>query len=149
MESEKLGKAYAFLCCDAGLDEIQTELSAISSNPQARIPEELDLRPYLLKERIQKIPVGFRHVSEKFVEYGIDRVIEANWPGATNEEAAVLLNDILGYVSNSTLYSEAESSSFLGEIGYVKFGEAYFLRNEREIPLKKIEVEIDGKPYYF
>ena len=140
MENKK-GTSYAFFNCDATKQEIEKEMPKIRDFAQT--PGELEL---LLHENTGKLQLDTK--LKQIVStprdsrilrsgVGVDSpevvpledlkyVLEAKYSGATNEETASELGDVMNYLS----YSDVNNLSFNGKIAYEKDGEYLFRESD-------------------
>ncbi len=112
------GKAYGFFNCNAPQEEIETYFPMIRRD--ARTPSQLELS---LIEGMDNL-LGDEQIkaeAEGAKSQGIRYVLEATYPGATNETTAKELGDILNLLQATSLYEPKEK--FCGLVLYKHDGE--------------------------
>ena len=110
------GKAYAFFSCNASLPQMLGELPKIRQ--VAKIPSKLELSlstgPVVFN-CIHKEP-ALRELAQEANEAGLNYILEAKYPGKSNQEAADQVADVLNQAYQSPLYADGEK--FFGDVLY-------------------------------
>ncbi|MBI2044688.1 hypothetical protein HYT23_01380 [Candidatus Pacearchaeota archaeon] len=114
----KTGKAYAFFNCGSSKEKIEEELPF--TRKCVKTPGELELS---LIDDISSLKGDSQllQIAEESKEAGINYVMEATYPNATNHKTADELASILNQAYQSPLYEDGET--FIGEIFYKLNGE--------------------------
>ena len=111
---KKAGKAYGFFYCSASKEEIGADLPNIRH--AAETPSQLEIS---LIEGVENLKgdKGLMALARAAKESGDNYVIEATYPGETNEKTARELWDILSMAyTGSELYPKGEE--FKGDVVY-------------------------------
>jgi len=107
----RIGEAYTFFYCDASKKEIEKELYDFKNfiDPQRReqIPSELELSLTKGMDNVRGDP-KLVSLAEEAQEQGINYLLKATYPGATNRAAAEELKDISNQLYTSQLYEKGE-----------------------------------------
>ncbi len=116
-----MGKAYGFFECRASKEAIELEIPTIRR--LVKTPSKLELS---LIEGMENVRGDSRLISlaKAAKEQGINYLLDATYPDATNRETADELSAILNQAYQSPLYGKREP--FMGEIIYEENGEYVF-----------------------
>ena len=123
----KIGKAYGFFRCTASKEAIEAEIPAARHVAQTPSPLELSLQGSgaLRGDR------ALIKIAQEAQENGINYVVEATYPGATHEQTATELGNVVNNLHTESLYEESRlhgsMEPFYGEVFY-KHGGGYASR---------------------
>jgi len=122
MEKEvNYGTAYAFFDCRASKDQIETELPNIRQC--VKTPSKLELS---LTEGVENLTGDTELVAlaKEAKEGGMRYVLQAKYPGATNNQTADEVASIMNQAYQTPLYADKEE--FRGGIVYQEKGQYVF-----------------------
>lgn len=123
--TKEYGEAYGFFYCDTGKEAIERELPTIRE--LAQTPSEIEIK---LIDDIKGFSKGIkddeelRNLSQEALKSGINYVLHAKCPNATNERTASEVGDILNQAYQSPLYKKDEE--FRGDVVYKEKGRYLF-----------------------
>ncbi len=108
-----VGKAYGFFYCNASKQEIETELPAIRE--LVRTPSQLEL---FLIEGMDNVKDDKRLTAlvQEAKQDGINYMLQAKYPNATNKQTADEIASVLNQAYQSPLYET--NAPFKGAIVY-------------------------------
>mgnify|MGYP001566595669 FL=1 len=121
--TNSVGKAYGFFYCNAPKNQIEEYLPTIRECAQTPSKLELSLNDI---SSFQSEDSELTSLAQEAKQQGINYVLEANYPQATNEKTADELSAVLNQAYQSPLYETGES--FKGAIVY-KQGNSYIFRD--------------------
>jgi hypothetical protein len=121
IEGTGIGKAYGFFECPASKQRIEAALPLIRED--VKIPSDLELT---LIEGMDNLKGDAKLIAlaQQAKRAGIQYVLEAKYPGASNEQASIELNTILNQAYLSSLYNKGDQLN--REIVYEQNGEYLF-----------------------
>ena len=118
---DSVGRAYALFYCSASKQEIEAELPVLRRC--VRTPSQLELS---LIEGMDDLKSAEKLIAlaQEAEQDGMNYVLQATYPGGTNESAADEAVTILNQASQSPLYQL--ENSFAGRVVYEENGEYFF-----------------------
>ena len=124
MVADDVGKAYALFRCEVPLEEIREILPYAHDAVEA--PKDLELKLYELNSLdVNKLDEGLGQYVNMAKDAGINYGLIAELPGASNEETAREVSDVLNQMYQSNLFDGC--GDFRGELAYKADADNYVL----------------------